>query len=106
MDVHLVHELVEVVLVARAQVDEGLDGLVRVGGEGLVLRGGDDFDGVVGEDGEIGDRVVHVCRFVDAHEWLVEDGKEGAEEFEGSRLNMMVSVILMESRTTQYLLLR
>ena len=35
MRVHFVHEFVEVVFVARAEVDEGLDGLVGVGGDVL-----------------------------------------------------------------------
>ena len=40
MDVDLVDEFVEVVLVAGAEVDEGLDGLVRVSGDVLALGGG------------------------------------------------------------------
>jgi hypothetical protein len=79
---HLVDELVEVVLVARAQVDEGLDRLVGVGGHVLALAGLDGSDRVVDEEGEVGDGVVDVCGFVDADERLVEDGEEVAEELE------------------------
>lgn len=79
MDVDFVHELVEVVLVALAEVDEGLHGLVRVGRDVLPLGFVDDGEHVVGEDGEVGDAVVDVGRFVDAHEGFVEDGEEVAE---------------------------
>ena len=64
MDVDLVHEFVEIVLVARTEVDEGLDGLVRVGGDVLPLAALDDAEGVVGELGEIGHAAVDVGGFV------------------------------------------
>ena len=86
VDVDLVDEFVEVILVPGAEVDEGLDGLVWVGGDVLALGGGDDGDGVVGEGGEVGDGGVDICRFVDADERFVEDGEEVAEELEGYRL--------------------
>ncbi len=77
------HELVEVVLVPPAQVDEGLDGLVGVGGDVLALAGFEDAEHVVGEGGEVGDGGVNVGGFVDAHEGLVEDGEEIAEKVQG-----------------------
>ena len=80
VDVDLVDELVEVLLVAAAEVDEALDGLVGVGGDVLALGGVEDAEGVVGEGGEVGDGVVDVGGFVDPHEGLVEDGEEVAEE--------------------------
>lgn len=83
VDVDLVDEFVEVVLVAGAEVDEGLDGLVRVGGDVLALGLGEDGEHVVGEGGEVADAAVDVGGFVDAHEGLVEDGEEVAEELEG-----------------------
>ena len=43
MRVHLVNELVEVVFVALAEVDEGLDCLVRVGGDILLAAFVDDL---------------------------------------------------------------
>lgn len=67
VDVDFVHELVEVVLVALAEVDEGLDGLVRVGGDVLPLRLSHHGEHVVGEDGEVSDAVIDVGGFVDAH---------------------------------------
>lgn len=76
------HKFIEIVFVAGAQVDEGLDGLVGVGADVLALAGGDDGDGVVDEEGEVGDGVVDVCGFVDADEGFVEDGEEVAEEVE------------------------
>ena len=82
VDVDLVDEFVEVVLVARAEVDEGLHRLVRVGGDVLALRLGQHGEHVVGEGGEVADAAVDVGRFVDAHEGLVEDGEEVAEELE------------------------
>lgn len=81
--VDLVHELVEVVLVAGAQIDEGLHRLVGVGGDVLALRQVQDAEHVVGEGGEVGDGIVDVCGFVDADEGFVEDGEEVAEELQG-----------------------
>ena len=83
MDVHFVHEFVEVVLVASAEVDEGLDGLVGVGGDVLTLSGGEDGEHVLGEGGEVGDGVVDVGGLVDADEGFVEDGEEVAEQVQG-----------------------
>ncbi len=76
-------EFIEIVLVASAEVDEGLDGLIGVGRNVLALGGGEDGEGVVGEGGEVGDGVIDVGRFVDADEGFVEDGEEVAEEVEG-----------------------
>ncbi len=67
VDVDFVHELVEVVLVALAEVDEGLHGLVRVGRDVLPLGLFHDGEHVVGEDGEVGHAVVDVGGFVDAY---------------------------------------
>lgn len=80
MDVDLVHEFVEVVLVAGAEVDEGLDSLIGVGRDVLPLGGLDNFDGVIDEHGEVGDAAVDICGFVDANEGFVEDCEEVAEE--------------------------
>jgi hypothetical protein len=77
---HLVDELVEVVLVTGAQVNEGLYGLVGVCGHILALAGFDDFDGVVDEESEVGNGVVDVCGFINANEGFVEDCEEVAEE--------------------------
>ena len=80
MDMDFMDEFVEVVLVAGAEVDEGLDGLVGVGGDVLALGGLEHAEHVVGEVGEVGDGGVDIGGFVDAHEGLVEDGEEVAEE--------------------------
>ena len=83
MDVDFVDEFVEVVLVAGAEVDKGLNGLVRVGGDVLALEGGEDGESVVCEGGKIGDRVVDVGGLVDADEGFIEDCEEVAEEVQG-----------------------
>jgi hypothetical protein len=87
--VNFVDELVQVVLVAGAQVDEGLHGLIGVGGKVLPLGGFDDFYDVVDKVGEIDDAVVHVGGFVDADEGFVEDLEEVAEEFERGWLKLL-----------------
>lgn len=66
-------EFVEALLVAGAEVDESLDGLVGVCGDVLGAGALDYGDGVVGEVGKVGDAVVYVGGFVDADEGLVED---------------------------------
>lgn len=83
MDVDFVDEFIEVVFVAGAEVDEGLDRLVGVGGDVLALGALDGDEHVIGEGGEVGDAVVDVGGFVDAHEGFVEDGEEVSEELEG-----------------------
>ena len=80
MDMDFMDEFVEVILVAGAEVDEGLDGLVGVGGDVLALGGLEHAEHVVCEVGEVGDGGVDVGGLVDAHEGLVEDGEEVAEE--------------------------
>ncbi len=85
VDVDFVDEFVEVFLVAGAEVDEGLDGLVGVRRDVLALRRGQDAEHVVGEGREVCDGVVDVGRFVDADEGLVEDSEEVAEEVQGYR---------------------
>lgn len=86
VDVDLVNELIEVVLVARAEVDECLDGLVGVCGDLLSLAGFNGLNRVINEHGEICDAVVDVCGFVDTDKWFVEDREEVAEELEGGGL--------------------
>jgi hypothetical protein len=76
-------ELVEVVLVAGAQIDEGLDCLVGIGRDVLTLGCFDGADCVIGEVGEVSYAVIDVCGFVDADEGFVEDLEEVAEEFQG-----------------------
>lgn len=83
VNVDLVDKFVEIVLVAGAEIDEGLHRLVRVGGDVLALGEVEDTEHVIGKGGEVGDGVVDVCGFVDADEGLVEDGEEVAEELQG-----------------------
>ena len=83
MDMDLMNEFVEVILVSTAQIDKGLDGLVRVGGDVLALGGFEHAEHVICEVGEVGDGGVDVCGFVDAYERLVKDGEEVAEEVQG-----------------------
>ena len=83
MDVDFVDEFVEVVLVAGAEVDKSLNGLVRVGGDILTLEGGEDGESVVCKGGEVGDGVVDVGGFVYADEGFVEDCEEVTEEVQG-----------------------
>lgn len=80
--VNLVDELVEIVLVACAEVDECLNSLVGICRNLLSLAGFDGLDRVIDEYSEICDAVVNVCGLVNADERLVEDGKEIAEEVE------------------------
>lgn len=96
MDVNFVDEFIEVVFMAGAEVDEGLDCLVRVGGDVLALGALDGDEHVVGEGGKVRDAVVDVGGFVDAHEGFVENGKEVAEELEGYRLEMVSSWVWLE----------
>lgn len=86
VQVDLVDEFVEAVLVAGAEVDEGLDSLVGVCGNVLALRALDNSDGVIGELGEVGYAAVNVCRLVDTDEGFVEDCEQVAEELEGDGL--------------------
>jgi len=79
VDMHFVDELVEVVFMSGAEVDEGLDGLVWVGRDVLPLGFVDDGEHVVGELGEVCDTIVDVGGFVDADKRFVEDGEEVAE---------------------------
>lgn len=90
VDMHFVHEFVEIVFVAGAEVDEGLDGLVWVGGDVLMLRSLDDVEHVIGKGGEVGDAVVNVGGFVHADERLIKYGKKVAEELEGYGLGELV----------------
>jgi len=76
---YFVDELVEIMLVPGAEVDEGLNGLIRVGGDILALSFVDDGEHVVGELGEVGNTVIYVGGFIDADKGFVEDGEEVAE---------------------------
>lgn len=95
MDMNLVHELVEIVFVTGAEVDESLDSLVRICGDLLTLAGFDSLDRVVNEYGEVCDAVVDICRLVHAHKRFVEDGEEVTEELEGCGLISLVDVPLL-----------
>ena len=86
VNVDFVYELVKVVFMARAQVDESLDGLIGVCGDFLTLAGFDGLDCVVDEYSEVSDAIVNICRLVYANERLVEDGEEVAEKLKGSGL--------------------
>ncbi len=86
MDVYLVDEFVEIILMASAEIDEGLDGLVWISGDVLTLSGGEDGEHIVGKGSEVGDGAVDIGGFVDADEGFIEDGEEIAEEAEGDRL--------------------
>jgi hypothetical protein len=66
VEVDLMDELVEVILVARAKIDERLDCLVRVCGDLLPLASLDGLDCVIDEHGEICDTVVDVRGLVDS----------------------------------------
>ena len=93
MGVDFVDEFIEVVLVSLAEVDEGLDCLVGVGGDVLLTAFVDDLvllvgvgvggrtylDHVVDEDREVGDAVVDVRRLVYPDQRFVEDRKEVSE---------------------------
>ena len=83
MDVDFMDEFVEVVLVAGAEVDKSLNGLVRVGRDILTLEGGEDGEGVVCKGGEVGHGIVDVGGFVYADEGFVKDCKEVTEEVQG-----------------------
>ena len=83
MDMNFMDEFVEVVLVAGAEVDKGLNGLVRVCGDVLALEGGENGEGVVCEGGKVRDGVVDVSGLVDADEGFVENCEEVAEEVQG-----------------------
>lgn len=80
MDMHFVNKLVQVVLMACAEIDESLHGLVGIGGKILSLCGFDDSDCIRDKVGEIGDAIVDICGFVDADEGFVENLEEIAEE--------------------------
>jgi len=86
VDVHLMDELVEVVLVPGAQIDEGLDRLIGIRGHLLRLCLFDHDDHIIDEDGEVRYRVVHVRRLVHSNERLVEDGEQIAEQLQRDRL--------------------
>lgn len=86
MLMHFVDKLVEVVLVARAEVDKGLYRLIRVGRDFLSLASLDRLDGIVYEQGEVCDAVIYVGRLVNADKWFVEDSEEISEKLKGCRL--------------------
>jgi len=80
MHMHLVHKLVEIVLMSCAQVDKGLHGLIWVCGDVLALSGSYYGNGVVGKGSEVGNGGIDICGLVDANKRFVEDGEEVAEE--------------------------
>lgn len=80
------NKLVKVVLVACAQINEGLHGLVRVGRGILPLGALDHRDRVVSEQGEVSDAAIDIGGLVHPDEWLVEDGEEITEQLEGDGL--------------------
>ncbi len=86
MQVDLVNESIKVFLMAGAEVNEGLDGLVGVCRHVLALSTFNHREHVVGERGEVCDTVVHIGRFVDADEGLVEYCEEVTEELKGHGL--------------------
>lgn len=85
VDVYFVNEFVEIILMASAEIDEGLDCLVWIGRDVLTLSGGEDGEHVIGEGSEVSDRAVDIGGFVDTDEGFVEDSEEIAEEVEGDR---------------------
>lgn len=92
--VDFVDEFVEVVFVSLAEVDEGLHGLVGVGGDILLAAFVNDLlsrlsvkytldrdreayrDHIIDEDCKVCDAVVHVCGLIHTNKRLVEDGEE------------------------------
>ena len=88
MNVYFVYEFVKVVLVPCAEVDERLDGLIRIGGDVLTLGLFDDDKHVVCKIGEVRDAVIDIGRLVYADERFVEDSEEIAEELECDRLSL------------------
>lgn len=79
-------ELIEVILVACTQVDEGLDSLIRIRGYLLSLTCFNCFDNVIHEHGKVGDAVVYVRRLVHPNKGLVKDGEEISEKLQCGRL--------------------
>lgn len=95
MDMDFVYELVEVVFMSRAEVDERLNCLVGVGRDFLTLAGFNRLDRIIDEQGEVGDAVVNICGLVNADKGFVEDGKEVAEELESGWLRSLINVLLV-----------
>lgn len=83
---HLVHKLIEIILMSCAQVDKGLDSLIWVRRNVLALSGSYYGNGVVGKGSEVGNGGIDICGFVDANKRFVENGEEIPEEMEGYRL--------------------
>ena len=81
------NELVEFLLVPRAQVDERLHCLVGVGRSVLPLSLLDDGNRVVCKRGKVGDAVVDVGRLVNPDERLVEDGEQVTEQLQRDGLH-------------------
>lgn len=86
VDVHLVNKFVEVVLMACAKIDEGLDCLIWIRRDVLALSGCEDGEHVVGEGCEVSDGTVDIGGFVDANQGFVKDCEKIAEEVEGDGL--------------------
>lgn len=86
VDVDFVNELVKIILMASAEIDEGLDCLVWIRRDVLTLSGSEDGEHIIGEGSEVGDGTIDIGGFVDADQGLVEDGEEVTEEVEGDGL--------------------
>lgn len=84
--VHFMDKFVKVVLVPRAQINEGLYRLVGVRRHLLSLASFNRLDRIVYEHGEISDAVVHICRLVNADQRFVENGKKVSEKLQCGRL--------------------
>ena len=91
MDVDFVDKLVEVVLMASAKVNEGLNRHIWVSRHVLSLRFIYDGYGVVRKVGKVCNRVVNIGRFVDSDEGFVEDGEKIAEELQRNGLRISVA---------------
>ena len=83
--VHFVNEFVEIILMAAAEIDEGLDRLIRIGRNVLTLSSSEDGKHIISEGSEVGDGAVDVGRFVHADEGFIEDGEEITEKAKGDR---------------------
>lgn len=90
VNVDLMNELVEVVLMACAEVDEGLYCLVGICRDLLSLAGFDSLDSVIDKHGEVCNAVVDVRGLVDANKRLVEYSEEIAEKLESGGLKVLV----------------
>lgn len=82
----LVNELVEVIFVSSAKVDECLHSLVGIGRDVGALGCFNRADDVIHEDSEIRDTVVDIRRLVHPNKRFVEDSEQITEQLQGSWL--------------------